>query len=186
MFAPVEVEAQTLLVVALLGLVANIAAFALLHGADRKNLNIRGALLHVLGDLLGSVAVLAGGVVILATGWMPIDPLLSMAVGLILARSAWRLIMESGHILLEGAPNGIAVADIKQDPVANVPGLAHVHHVHAWSLTQSQPLITLHAQIEDDRDDKDTIQCIKERLASRFSINNATIEIERLDEGHEA
>jgi len=179
LYEPVEILGSVLATVALAGLVVNIVAFLLLHGADRENLNIRGAMLHVLGDLLGSLAALAAAVVILTTGWTPIDPLLSMVVGLILFRSAWRLAKESGHILLEGTPAGIAVEDIKQDLVEHVPGLVRVHHVHAWSLTQSQPLLTLHAEITNGHDPLTAIELIKSRLIERFDIDHATVEIER-------
>jgi cobalt-zinc-cadmium efflux system protein len=178
LYEPVEVLGSVLLMVALVGLAINVIAFALLHGADRENLNIRGAMLHVLGDLLGSLAALIAGAVILTTGWMPIDPLLSMVVGLILFRSAWRLAKESGHILLEGTPAGVAIEDIKQDLVSHVPGLVRVHHVHAWSLTQSQPLLTLHAEIADGQDPLAAIKLIKSRLLERFDIDHATVEIE--------
>src|SRR3546814_15320697 len=91
-----------MLSVAGLGLVVNLAALFILHGGDRRNLNLRGATVHVLGDLLGSAAAVIGAVVILRTGWMPIDPLLSLLVGLLVLRSAWLVVRESAHILLEG------------------------------------------------------------------------------------
>ena len=179
LYEPVEVLGSVLLAVALAGLLVNVLAFLLLHGAERDNLNIRGAMLHVLGDLLGSVAALLAAAVILTTGWTPIDPLLSMLVGLILLRSAWRLAKESGHILLEGTPPGIAIDQIKLDLVAHVPGLTRVHHVHAWSLTQAQPMLTLHAQISDGHDPLEAIGLIKRRLDDQFGIGHATVEIER-------
>lgn len=179
LYNPVEILGPVLLAVAAAGLCVNVVAFLLLHGADRENLNVRGAMLHVLGDLLGSVAALIAAGVIITTGWTPIDPLLSMVVCLILLRSAWRLAGESGHILLEGTPVGISVDDIKRDLLETVPGLARVHHVHAWSLTQSQPLLTLHAQISDGHDPLETIGGIKSRLVERFGIDHATVEIER-------
>ncbi|MGA8157981.1 MAG: cation diffusion facilitator family transporter, partial [Rhodoplanes sp.] len=86
--------------VALAGLAANIVSFWVLQGGDRKNLNIRAAALHVLGDLLGSLAALLAAIVIMATGWTPIDPILSVLVAVIILRSAWRVVSESGHILL--------------------------------------------------------------------------------------
>src|SRR5919106_6791085 len=98
------VSGGIMVVVAVLGLLVNVAAFLLLQGADRENLNVRGAAIHVLGDLLGSVAALAAGAVILLTGWTPIDPLLSLVVAAIIVRSGWRVVADAGHILLEGAP----------------------------------------------------------------------------------
>ena len=126
-----------MVVVAVLGLLVNIAAFLLLQGADRENLNIRGATIHVLGDLLGSVAALIAGAVILLTGWTPIDPLLSILVAVIIVRSGWRVVVDAGHILLEGAPQELDTRAIGPDLVANVTGVDSVHHLHVWSITQS-------------------------------------------------
>ena len=101
---PAAVLAGPMLAIAVLGLAVNVAAFLALHGAERDNLNVKGALLHVLGDLLGSAAAIVAALVILWTGWTPIDPLLSVLVALLILRSAWFLVRESGHILLEAAP----------------------------------------------------------------------------------
>lgn len=180
--APVEVLGGIMLVVAAVGLVVNIAAFLALHGADRDNLNIRGAMLHVLGDLLGSVAALAAAVIILWTGWTAIDPLLSIVVALILLRGAWRLVAESGHILLEGTPRDVDIDEIKRDLLASVGGVVDIHHVHVWSLTQQKPLITLHARIDASACSEhfeDVVASIKRRIADRFGIDHATVEIER-------
>ena len=101
---PVEILATPMLVVAVLGLMVNVAAAAILMSADRENLNVRGAYLHVLGDLLGSVAAIAAAVVIMVSGWTMVDPLLSFLVAAIILRSTWFLLRDSGHILLEGTP----------------------------------------------------------------------------------
>ena len=143
---PAPVLGGTLLAVAVGGLIVNLVVFGILHGGDRTNLNIRGALLHVVGDLLGSVAAIVAGIVILATGWTPIDPILSVLVGLLVLRSAWRLVAEAGHILLEGAPAGVDAREIGPDIIANVPNVSDVHHVHVWSLTERKRMVTLHAR----------------------------------------
>jgi cobalt-zinc-cadmium efflux system protein len=104
LISPVEVTGTTMLVVAGAGLVVNVIAFAVLHGGDRDNLNIRGAALHVAGDLLGSVAAIVAAIIIIYTGWMAIDPLLSIAVAFLILKSAWALVQQSAHVLLEGAP----------------------------------------------------------------------------------
>lgn len=178
LFEPVEVLGGTMLAVALAGLAANLVAFAVLHGGDRENLNIRGALLHVLGDILGSLAAIVAAIVIVATGWTPIDPLLSGLVSLILLRGAWRLVSQAGHILLEGTPEHLSVAEIGADLVAAVPEVDDVHHVHVWSLTQERLLITLHARIAGDSRPEQAVAAIKARLAEKFAITHATVEIE--------
>ncbi len=175
---PVEVLGGTLLIIAALGLAVNVAVFWILHGGDRENLNIRGATLHGLGDLLGSVAALIAGLVIVLTGWTPIDPLLSILIALILLRSAWRLVVKSGHILLEGAPEGLDVQNIGPDLIETLRDVEEVHHVHTWSLTQERKLVTLHARVpQNSQPDHITAQ-IKARLRERFDARHATVEIE--------
>ena len=177
-FEPVEVLGGTLMIIAGAGLLVNIVAFWILHGGERDNLNIRGAALHVLGDLLGSVAALAAGLVIILTGWTPIDPLLSLLVALLLLRSAWQLVTESGHILLEGAPAGLDTREIGPDLVAAIDAVEQVHHVHAWSLTQTRKLITLHARIPEGEPPGPVVARIKDRLHRQFDIRHVTVEIE--------
>jgi cobalt-zinc-cadmium efflux system protein len=179
LMTPPEVSGGIMVVIALLGLLVNVAAFMLLQGADRENLNVRGAAVHVIGDLLGSVAALGAGAVILFTGWTPIDPLLSLVVAAIIVHSGWRVVVDAGHILLEGAPQELDTRAIGPDLVANVKGVEEVHHVHVWSITQSRRMVTLHALICDTKDSDRMVRNIKARLKERFGLDHATIEIER-------
>ena len=144
--------------VALGGLAVNIAAFWVLQGGDRNNLNVRAAALHVMGDLLGSVAAIVAAIVILVSGWTPIDPILSVLVALIILRSAWRVVSDSGHILLEGTPSGMDSREIARDLRAAFPAIEDVHHVHAWSITQERPMVTLHVRVVE--------ACQPERIAA--------------------
>lgn len=175
---PGPILGGTMLAIAVAGLVVNIVVFAILNGADRDNLNIRGAVLHVLGDLLGSVAAIVAAVVILYTGWVPIDPILSVLVSVIILVSAWRLVRDAGHVLLEGAPTDLDVADVAPHLVGTVAGVVEVHHVHAWSITPERKMATLHACLDDDADGIAVTRAIKAELKSRFSIGHATVEIE--------
>lgn len=178
---PVGVLGGPMLAIAALGLLVNIAAFAALHGAERENLNVRGALLHVLGDLLGSVAAILAALVILWTGWTPIDPLLSVLVAALILRSAWAIAREAAHILLEAAPHDLDVREMARDLCASVPGVLDVHHVHAWSLTQDRPMVTLHARTAEDAGPGQTARisaAIKARLRTRYGVDHATVEIE--------
>ena len=179
LMSPHEVAGGIMVVVAVLGLLVNVAAFWLLQGADRENLNIRGATIHVLGDLLGSVAALTAGAVIVLTGWMPIDPLLSLLVAVIILRSGWTVVTAAGHILLEGAPEELDTRAIGPDLIANVKGVEEVHHVHVWSITQARRMVTLHACIDATRDSDLAVRDIKARLKERFALNHATVEVER-------
>ena len=175
---PTEVLASPMLAVAGLGLAINIAAFAVLHGADRNNLNVRGALLHVWSDMLGSVAAIGAALVIMTTGWMPIDPILSVLVGLLVLRSAWFLMRDAAHVLLEGVPQQLDVHDIGRDLVSHVAVVEDVHHVHAWSLSQERSLLTLHARVTEGTNPDSAVAAIQERLADRFDIRHVTVQIE--------
>ncbi|OFW36731.1 MAG: zinc transporter ZitB, partial [Acidobacteria bacterium RIFCSPLOWO2_12_FULL_67_14b] len=179
LLAPVEVLGGTMMVIAGLGLAVNLAAFLILHGGQRTNLNIRGAIFHVVGDLLGSVAAIVAAAVIVVTAWTPIDPLLSLLAAALIVRSAWLLVRESAHILMEGTPVGLDVGQLRSALTVGVPGLRDIHHVHVWSLTPERPLLTLHARVDDDADDAEVMHGIKGFLARHFGIDHTTIQIER-------
>lgn len=176
---PVEVLGGLMLVIAIAGLLVNVAAFLVLRRGDKENLNIRAALLHVAGDLLGSVAAIVASLVILLTGWMAIDPILSVLVALIILRAAWRVVAESGHILLEGVPKDIDLLAVSRDLIETVDAVEDVHHLHAWSITQERPMITLHARVPPGSDPASVRFALGRRLEKRFGIAHATIEIEQ-------
>jgi cobalt-zinc-cadmium efflux system protein len=176
---PPEVVGQTMLYVASAGLVVNILAFLVLHGGDQENLNIRGAALHVLGDLLGSVAAIIAALVIIQTGWMPIDPILSVLVAMLILRSAWQLVRRSAHILLEGAPEWLDVDDMQTKIISVVPEVTEIHHVHVWGLTPQHPMLTMHVVLgESPVDPTPVVRNIKSVLHDEFAIDHSTIEVE--------
>ncbi len=177
-FDPVEVMGAEMLVIAALGLLVNVLAFWILHRDESRNINVRGAAVHVLGDLLGSVGAIAAALIILWTGWTPIDPILSVVVALLILRSAWTVTKESGHILLEGTPSDIDAARVGA-ALREVSGVLDVHHVHAWSLTTERPLLTLHAVVADDADQNRVLIEVNHILKERFGIGHATVQLER-------
>ncbi|WP_420555819.1 cation diffusion facilitator family transporter [Roseovarius sp.] len=176
---PVEVLGGLMLWVALAGLVVNIASFWVLTREDSDNLNIRAAALHVAGDLLGSVAAIVASLVILWTGWMPIDPILSVLVAVIILRSALKVVRESGHILLEGAPGGFDRREVAEALTRNVPGVAEVRHVHAWQVTQERPMATLDLTVAEGHDAETVKQAVREALRESYGVDHATIEVVR-------
>jgi cobalt-zinc-cadmium efflux system protein len=178
LFAPVEVLGGLMLAIAIIGLGVNLVAFWILRRGDSENLNVQGAALHVLGDLLGSIAAILAALVILWTGWTPIDPLLSLLVAVLILRSAWKLLGKSAHILLEGAPDWLDVAELREEVTAALPAIRDVHHVHAWMLTTERPLITLHAEVAPGADHQQALSAIRGVLGDRFGIDHATIQIE--------
>jgi len=185
---PTDVIAGPMLLVAAGGLVVNIVSFLLLHGAG-ESLNMKGAALHVLGDMLGSVAAIAAAFTILQTGWMPIDPILSVLVAVLILRSAWNVTRDAAHILMEGTPSGLDPATISADLLAHIPALADVHHVHAWSLGSARPIATLHARLKPETDAENALREINTRLTEKFGIAHATVQIEQgtcpdKDHGH--
>ncbi len=175
---PVEILAGPMLAVAVVGLLVNLAAFRLLRGGRTDSLNVRGALLHVLGDLLGSAAAIVAALVILATGWTLIDPILSLLVALLVLKSAVSLLRRSGHVLMEGRPGNLDAADVARTIAATVPQVGSVHHVHIWSLSPGRPIMTLHACVDHaavhDRVLERVLACVRER----FGVRHATVQLE--------
>lgn len=174
---PVEVMGVPMLIVAVLGLCVNIGVFALLSTADKDNLNVKAAALHVLGDLLGSAAAIIAALVIWQTGFTPIDPIVSILVAVIILRSAWYVVKQSAHILLEGAPEGLDRRSISADLHKQFPRITAVDHIHAWSITQERPMITLEAHLKDGDDIEAMATAIKLRLQERFGVEHATVEV---------
>jgi len=176
---PRDILGETMLVVAAAGLVVNIISFAVLHTGDQENLNIRGAALHVAGDLLGSVAAIVAAIVIIYTGWTLIDPILSVAVAMLILRSAWSLLKRSAHVLLEGAPDWLDVSDMQERVVANVPGVSGIHHVHVWGLTPQQLMLTMHVTLADNvPSQSDVVRRVKAFVEQEYGIGHSTVEVE--------
>jgi len=175
---PVEVLGGMMLVVAIIGLLVNIVAFLILHGGSGHDLNLRGAVVHVMGDLLGSVAAIIAAGVILWTGWMPIDPLLSILVALLILRSAWFVVRQSAHILLEGTPEDVDVELLRRTITEGIEAVEDVHHVHVWSLTPERPLLTMHVNVASDRCCARVLAEVKTILSERFGITHSTVQVE--------
>ena len=165
------------LIVATLGLIVNLIAFRLLHDTS-NNTNIRSAALHVLGDLLGSVAAIVAAVVVMTVGWLYVDPMLTLAIVVILSRGVYGVLQESTHILLEGVPAGVNLAQIKATLTEEIDEVDGVHHVHAWGFAAEKPLLTLHALIPENAKVQKVIGDIKQLLEERFGIEHSTIPIE--------
>lgn len=175
---PQPVAGMTMMVIAVAGLLANILAFWILHrGSEEKNLNVRAAALHVLGDLLGSVGAIAAALVILLTNWTPIDPILSILVSCLVLRSAWRLLKESVNELLEGAPDSLDIPALKRGLRREIPEVRDVHHVHVW-LVGEKPIMTLHVQVVPPHDHDGLLARIQHFLVHHYQIAHATIQME--------
>jgi len=178
---PRVVHGGSMLAVAAAGLLANAVAFLILSGGRRENLNLRSAWLHVLGDLLGFAITVVAAAIILATGWSRVDPILSLIVAALISRSAVQIVRSSGHILLEGTPPGLDMAQVREDLLANLPTLLDVHHVHCWSLTQEQQFITLHVRTTAEAELDSLVPAINRRLEHRFGITHSTIQVDHTE-----
>lgn len=178
---PQPVLATPMLVVAVAGLLVNLIAFAVLRGGANENLNMRGAMAHVLSDMLGSAAAIVAALAILLCGWTFADPLLSALVALLLLRNAWQITHQSAHVLLEGAPDGFDVATLEAELPRAIAGIRNIHHVHAWMLSPEKPMLTLHACIEQHADADALTRQINIYLHKHHKIAHATVQIERGD-----
>lgn len=176
---PQPVLGPLLLGVACLGLLVNFACIAILHGGDQDDLNLRGAFWHVVGDLLGSVAAIGAAIIIIYTGWMPIDPILSILVAALVAVAGWRITKQSAHILVQGAPEGITSPALASDIMGHVEGVESVGHIHAWSLTEKQVIVSMEAAAKPGQCPQAVRKAIKTRLEETFGITHATIEIKQ-------
>ena len=180
--SPPEVMGPIMLVVASVGLLVNVFAFIVLHGGDKENMNIQGAALHVLGDLLGSIAAVVAAIVIIYTAWMPIDPILSILVALLILRSAWHLLKRSAHILLEGAPEWLDQERMQKRLIERIPAVNSIHHVHVWGLTPQHLMLTMHVALKDNPPEPTAVvRRVKNVLREDFGISHSTIEIETDD-----
>ncbi len=174
--APHPVLGGAVSATAAVGLLINLLVAWLLHRGG-KNLNVRAALLHVLGDVLGSVAALAAGLVILGTGWTAIDPLLSLLIGALLAVSSLRLLREALHGLMEGVPLHLSLAEIGQ-AIAAQRGVASVHDLHVWSLSGERVALSAHVGVPDLEAWPELLPRLRARLADGFEIEHVTLQPE--------
>ena len=173
---PREVAGEAVILVALGGLVLNIVVAWLLTRGE-ADLNTRGALIHVIGDLLGSVAALASGVVILYTGWTPIDPMLTMLICGLILFSTLSLLRRVVHTLLEGVPDGLSLPEVGR-AMAGVDGVRSVHDLHIWSLDSHRTALSAHVVLADAARWPAVLEAERALLHSRFSIEHATLQPE--------
>ena len=183
--APPVILAGPMMIVAVLGLLINLLVLWIMTRGDTEHVNVKGAILHVIGDLLGSVGAILAAVIIYLTGWTPIDPILSVLVAALILRSAWKLLAKSIHILLEGAPEDASPEKVEQGLMSAVPGLAAVSHVHVWQLTSGRTMATLHVRPNVDEEARAAVKRVEAVLREQFSIEHATVGIDWNSEADE-
>ena len=172
-----EVRADLLMILSSGGLVINIAAAWLLSKAEQSSLNLRGAFLHVLGDLLGSLAAIGAGLLILWKGWYWADPLFSLIISGLIIINSWRLVAEAINILLEGTPTHIDTNAVEQ-ALREIDGVQGIHDLHIWTITSGRHALTAHVVIRELGENRRILREIQRMLAVRFGLTHSTIQIE--------
>jgi cobalt-zinc-cadmium efflux system protein len=180
---PHKVDGLTVTVIAAIGLLMNIVV-AWVLSRDKKSVNTRAALVHVMGDLLGSVAALVAGIVIQLTGWMPIDAILSILVSLLILKSTISILHESYHFLMEGVPLHIDYLQVGTD-LRNVPGVLAVHDLHVWEMTPSFPALIGHIEIANMQEWPGIMSRINMMLLDKHGIDHVTLQPEEVGDDHE-
>lgn len=179
--AGADVAGGPMLVVAVVGLVANAISLWLLSAAQRRSINVRGAYLEVLGDLLGSIAVIVAAVVILVSGWMPADAIASLLIAAMIVPRALVLLREVASVLTESAPAGTHVREIREHILAT-PGVVAAHDVHVWQLTRGAPVFTAHVVVEDaalaDGRAAGILSRLQNCLSDHFDVEHSTFQLE--------
>ncbi|MDE2380696.1 MAG: cation transporter [Xanthomonadaceae bacterium] len=175
---PQEVASASMLIVAVVGLLANLMSMKLLAAGAGENLNMQGAYLEVWSDMLGSLGVIAGAVVIHFTGWTVVDPIVAVLLGLWVLPRTWVLLKQAAHVLMQGVPAGLDI-DVLRDAMQAVPGVATVHDLHVWALGSKEPILTAHVLLQDGSVDADGVRAnVAGVLHEGFNIEHATLQME--------
>ncbi|MEJ7848073.1 MAG: cation diffusion facilitator family transporter [Pyrinomonadaceae bacterium] len=178
--SPPDIKGFELTLIAVGGLIVNIIAAYLLHSDHKHDLNMRGAFLHVIGDLLGSVAAIAAGILILSLGWLWADAVCSILISLIIIFGAWRLILESVNVLLEGTPSHINLG-LVEEKILETPGVGGVHDLHIWTISSGIEALSAHITHDDSIVHSDLLAAVRQKLHDNFGIDHLTIQMETLD-----
>ncbi|ATW52985.1 cation diffusion facilitator family transporter [Streptomyces xantholiticus] len=187
---PAQTRGGLTVVFALVGLAANMVSLTLLMRGQKESLNVRGAYLEVLADALGSVTVLISAGIILATGWQYADPIASLAIGLMIVPRTWRLLRETLNVLLEAAPQGVDMGDVRAHILA-LPGVEDVHDLHAWTITSGMPVLSAHVVVSQDALDavghEKMLHDLQGCLGAHFDVEHCTFQLEPVGHAeHEA
>ena len=183
---PEAVTPWIMLVAATVGVAVNLYIVLGLRAEGGENLNVRGAMLHALGDIGASVGVIVGALVILLTGWQYADPIISLAIAALVAKSAWDLLGEALDVLMESSPRDLNVAQLVRD-VVKVPGVSDVHDLHVWSIAGGMRVLTAHVQVADDcrlSECDNLVNQIHCLVCERYSISHTTIQVEQAGCAH--
>jgi len=178
---PEHVDSGLMLVVAVVGAVANTIGLLILRGGKDESLNLRGAYLEVLGDLMGSVAVVVAALVIMLTGWTRADSIASLAIVVLILPRAWSLLRDVVDVLLEATPKGVDLATVREH-IREVPGVVDVHDLHAWTITSGVPVLSAHVVVDDaclkEGRSGEVLDRLGECLGDHFDVEHCTFQLE--------
>jgi len=177
--SPPHVHGGIVLGVALVGVAVNLAATLVLSGADRTSLNVRGAFLHVATDLAAFVGTAIAGALVLVTGWNRFDPIAGLLVAVLMLRSSWSLLRDSGRIFLEAAPAGID-PDAVAATLAADPDVVEVHDLHVWTVTSGFPALAAHVLVSPDADCHAARRRLEQLLTERFGLRHTTLQVDHV------
>jgi len=180
--SPIAVHSAEMLTIAIVGLIANLITAQLLKEHHQHDLNIHSAFLHVVGDALSSVGVIIGGLIMLFTGWVIIDPILSVMICIFLFIGSWRVLRSSVHILFEGTPEGISLSEVAR-AIGEIDGVRDVHDLHIWSICSGYPALSVHVCADFDGTTTERLSAIKKLLQDQFGIEHTTIQIDSVNCG---
>jgi len=185
LFEPPTVASGTMMLIASIGLLANlISAWSLISKGDVKNnVNLRSAYLHVLGDALGSIGAIIAGLFMILFDWYIADPIISVLVALLILKSAWGIIRYTVHILMEGTPAAINQDEVKATLLA-IEGVLDVHDLHIWTITSGLDALSCHVLIEDDKSSQQILQQAIDKIKEAYKIEHTTIQIEKTNIAH--
>ncbi|KQW36873.1 cation diffusion facilitator family transporter [Rhizobacter sp. Root404] len=176
--APPEIQSTAMLVIAVVGLLVNLASMKVLASGQESSMNVKGAYLEVWADMIGSVGVIVGALVIKFTGWSWVDSLVAVGIGLWVVPRTWTLLKSSVNILLEGVPDDVDVEKVKET-LLSVPGVISLHDLHVWAVTSGKSTLTAHLVTEEKvHAERDILPVVRDRLADQFGITHTTIQCE--------
>jgi cobalt-zinc-cadmium efflux system protein len=178
LISPVEVSSGLLIVFGVIALCANAVSLLLLRRGQAESLNVRGAFLEVASDTLGAAAVIVTGVVIATTGFTRVDPIASLAIGLLILPRTWQLLRETVDVLLEASPRGIDLSEVRRHMIG-LPGVRDVHDLHAWTITSGQPVLSAHVVVDPGViDDGRMLDRLQDCLRGHFDVEHSTFQLE--------
>ncbi|MGW3623432.1 cation diffusion facilitator family transporter [Streptomyces sp. NPDC000880] len=187
---PAETKGGLTIAFAVVGLLANMVSLSILVRGQKESLNVRGAYLEVLADTLGSLTVLVSAAVILTTGWLPADPIASLVIGLMIVPRTWKLLRETLNVLLEAAPKGVDMGEVRAHMVA-LPGVEDVHDLHAWTITSGMPVLSAHVVVSQDTlnavGHEKMLHALQGCIGGHFDVEHCTFQLEPVGHAeHEA